>query len=201
MPRFRENEKERIYSKLLTEGERLFTTHGIKKVTIDDLVKAAGIAKASFYTFYESKEYLYLDIVQRIQQKIFAELNALLDSNSSLPSKERVLQTFEEMNKRMLQYPILTHMDTTTTELIARKVSKERLSVFLEQNFDAAQSLYHHGVRFSCDVQTVSCVFQAIYHSWMYLYDKGEEIQSSVTDILLRGVISQIVIKQEINAN
>ena len=136
-----------------------------------------------------------LDIVQRIQQKIFTELNVLLDSNSSLPSKERVLQVFEAMNKMMLQYPILTYMDTATIELITRKVSKERLIAFREQNFDAAQSLYNHGVRFSCDIQTVSYTFQAIYHSWMYLQDKGEDIQSSVTDILLHGIINHIVIE------
>lgn len=195
MPRFSENEKKRINEKLLTEGERLFSTHGIKKVTIDDLVEAVGIAKASFYTFYESKEYLYLDIIQNIQQKIFAELNTILASNENLSSEERVLQVFGAMNKMMLQYPILTYMDTATIELIARKVSKERLSSFREQNFDAAQSLFNHGVRFSCDIQTASHAFQAIYHSWMYLHDQGEEIQSTVTNILLRGVISQIVIK------
>ncbi|RCX21339.1 TetR family transcriptional regulator [Fontibacillus phaseoli] len=195
MPRFSENEKKRINEKLLTEGERLFLTHGIKKVTIDDLVKAAGIAKASFYTFYESKEYLYLDIVQNIQQTIFAELNTLLDSNSDSSSEERVLQVFEAMSKMILQYPVLIHMDTATIELIARKVSKERLSAFREQNFDAAQALLNHGVRFSCDIQTVSHAFQAIYHSWMYLRDQGEQIQSTVTNIILRGVVSQIVIK------
>ncbi|MGF7145962.1 AcrR family transcriptional regulator [Anaerotaenia torta] len=193
MPRFSENEKERISDKLLTEGERLFTIHGIKKVTIDDLTEAVGIAKASFYTFYESKEYLYLDIVQNIQQKIFKELDTILDANSNLPDEDRILQVFEAMNKKMLQYPILARMDTATVELIARKVSRERLSAFQGQNFDAAQSLYHHGVRFSCDIQKVSYAFQAIYHSWMYLHDKGEEIQASVTDILLRGVISQII--------
>jgi len=194
MPRFSENEKKRLSDKLLTEGERLFTKHGIKKVTIDDIVEAVGIAKASFYTFYESKEYLYLDIVQNIQQKIFAELNAILDSNTNLSNKERVLQVFDWMNKLMYQFPILTYMDTATTELIARKVSKERLILFQEQNFDAALALYNHGVRFSCDIQTVSQTFQAIYHSWIYLKTQGEEVQTAVTDILLHGVISQIVI-------
>lgn len=195
MPRFSKNEKELIHNRLLTKGEQLFAAYGIKKVTIDDLVEAVGIAKASFYTFYESKEYLYLDIVQSIQQKIFTELNNLLDSNSNLPSKERVLQVFEAMYKMMLHYPILTHIDTATTELIARKVSRERLSSFREQNFDAAQSLYTHGIRFSCDVQTASYAFQALYYSWMYLQDKGEVIQSAVTDILLRGIIDQTVVE------
>ncbi len=195
MPRFGEDEKKQINDKLLSQGERLFSTHGIKKVTIDDLVEAVGIAKASFYTFYESKEYLYLDIVQNIQQKIFTELGTILVSNKNLSSEERVLQVFEAMNEMMLQYPILTYMDAATIGLIARKVSKERLSAFQEQNFDAAQSLLNHGVRFSCDIQTVSHAFQAIHHSWMYLRDQGEEMQSVVTDILLRGVVSQIVIK------
>lgn len=195
MPRFSEYEKEQLHDRLLKEGERLFTTHGIKKVTIDDLVEAVGIAKASFYTFYESKEYLYLDIVQSIQQKIFNELNILLDTNSSLPGKERVLQVFEAMLNMMLRYPILTYINTTTAELIARKVSKERLSAFREQNFDAAQSLYNHGIRFSCDIRTVSYAFQALYHSWMYLQTKEKDIQSSVVNILLRGIIDQTVVE------
>lgn len=195
MPRFGEQEKERIYNKLLTEGERLFTLYGIKKVTIDDLVAAVGIAKASFYTFFECKEYLFLDIVQSIQQSIFTEIDTLLKKNKNLSGAERVRQVFDAMYKLMLQYPILVQIDTVTMELIARKVSKERLQAFQEQNFDAAQSLYHHGLRFSCDIQTVSYAFQAIYHSWIFLSDKGEEIQASVTDILLRGVISQVVTK------
>ena len=195
MPRFNDNEKKWIQHKLLTEGERLFTAHGIKKVTIDDLVDAAGIAKVSFYTFYESKEYLYLDIVQNVQQQIFLKLHAILESNKNASGEDRVLQVFGAMYKMMLQYPILAGIDSKTIEIISRKVSKDRLVSFQDQNLSAAQALQDHGVRFSCDIQTVSHAFQAIYHSWMYLSGKGEEIQSAVSDILLRGVISQVVIK------
>ncbi len=194
MPRFSENEKEQIRNRLLTEGERLFTAHGIKKVTIDDLVEAVGIAKASFYTFYESKEFLYLDIVQGVQKKIFTELDSILVSNVNLPGRERVRQTFGAMFKMMLRYPILNKIDVTTTKLIARKVSKERLLAFNEQNIDAAQSLHNHGINFSCDIKTASYSFQALYQSWMYLQDKSMDVQTSVTDILLNGVINQIVV-------
>lgn len=62
MPRFSESEKEIIRQKLLAEGERLFAAYGIKKVSIDEIVRAAGIAKGSFYTFYASKEHLYMEI-------------------------------------------------------------------------------------------------------------------------------------------
>ncbi|NLC69301.1 MAG: TetR/AcrR family transcriptional regulator [Clostridiaceae bacterium] len=193
MPRFSKNEKEFIRNKLLKEGERLFATHGIKKVTIDDLVEAVGIAKASFYKFYESKEYLYLDIVQGIQKKIFTELESILDSNVDLPGRERVRQTFSAMFKMMLCYPILAQIDMSTVKLIARKVSKERLSVLEGQNIDAVRALHNHGINFSCDIKTASYVFQALYHCWIYLQDKNIDVQTSVIDILFSGVINQIV--------
>ena len=60
MPRFSNMEREKIREKLMQEGERLFTSFGLKKVSIDEIVQAAGIAKGSFYSFYTNKEHLYI---------------------------------------------------------------------------------------------------------------------------------------------
>ena len=45
MPKFSDAEKEFIRQKLMQEGERLFVSFGIKKVSIDEIVQATGIAK------------------------------------------------------------------------------------------------------------------------------------------------------------
>ena len=45
MPRFTEKEKAFISDKLLAEGEKLFSLHGLKKVTVDDLAVAANISQ------------------------------------------------------------------------------------------------------------------------------------------------------------
>jgi len=193
MPRFSDTEKENIQQRLLVEGERLFAAYGIKKVTIDDLVEAVNIAKATFYTFYESKEYLYMDIVQGIQKKIINELDTLLDHNNDLSPKERVRLVFAAMTQLMTQYPILSQIDSSTIGLISRKVSQERLAAYLQQNFDAVQSLSNHGVTFSCDIKTASYTFQTLYHSWIYLQDNGADNPEAVITILLNGVIDQIV--------
>lgn len=64
MPRaFTDRERERIHDKLLDAGRSCFTRYGLKKTTIEDLVKLAGIAKSSFYLFFESKEVLYMEIL------------------------------------------------------------------------------------------------------------------------------------------
>lgn len=195
MPRFSESEKKNIREKLLSEGEKLFLTYGIKKVTIDDLVKAVNIAKASFYVFYESKEFLFLDIVQYRQQQVFTSLNSVLVGNINLSSRERVRQVFFVMQKSLSQYPLLSRIDTSTVELIARKVSKERLAVLAQQNVDAAKSLQNHGIKFSCNIETASYAFQALYHSWMFLQERNAEQQEAVIKIMLDGIINQIVLE------
>lgn len=56
MPKkFTEQEREWIKHKLLTEGRRCFEVHGIKKTSVEELTKAAGIAQGSFYMFFDRK--------------------------------------------------------------------------------------------------------------------------------------------------
>ena len=88
MPRFSELERERIRQKLMVEGERLFTTFGIKKVSIDEIVRASGIAKGTFYAFYPSKEHHYMDIAGNQQSRMWREMDAFLCENRSLPPRE-----------------------------------------------------------------------------------------------------------------
>ena len=78
MPRFTEQEKEIINRKLLIEGEKLFAAHGLKKVTVDDLVAAVNISKGSFYAFYPSKEHLYVEINFRLQKELFTNIETTI---------------------------------------------------------------------------------------------------------------------------
>ena len=55
LPRFTEQEKEIINSKLLIEGEKLFSLYGLKKVTVDDLAAAVNISKVHSMLFIPVK--------------------------------------------------------------------------------------------------------------------------------------------------
>jgi len=73
MPRaFTEVEKEKIRERLFAAGRSCFTRYGLKKTTIDDLVKPVGIAKSSYYLFFESKESLYVEL-------LMAEMPAMME--------------------------------------------------------------------------------------------------------------------------
>jgi AcrR family transcriptional regulator len=64
MPRaFTETEKETIRARLMEAGLQCFTRYGLKKTTIEDLVKPAKISKAAFYRFFPSKEALFAELL------------------------------------------------------------------------------------------------------------------------------------------
>lgn len=57
---FSKEEQDAIRIKMFEEGIGLLKQYGVQRLTIDKLTHSCGIAKGSFYNFYESKEtYLY----------------------------------------------------------------------------------------------------------------------------------------------
>ena len=65
MPKlYSDEEKKNIIAKLKKEANTLMQEKGVKKTTVDELVKRVGIPKGSFYLFYPSKEMLLFEVLQ-----------------------------------------------------------------------------------------------------------------------------------------
>ena len=58
---FTEKEKEQIRERLQQEGLKQFKEKGLKKVSVQQLTREVGIAQGGFYSFYDSKEALFVD--------------------------------------------------------------------------------------------------------------------------------------------
>jgi AcrR family transcriptional regulator len=52
---------------LLKIGERLFSEHGYRDVSIKDITGSAGLGMGSFYTYFPTKEAFYEDILDSIE--------------------------------------------------------------------------------------------------------------------------------------
>ena len=75
---FDDNERKLIKDKL-KEGALLFIQQqGVRKTSVDELVKYANISKGAFYLFYTSKELLFFDTIIDYHKKLEKEfLNAV----------------------------------------------------------------------------------------------------------------------------
>ncbi|MCL2438266.1 MAG: TetR/AcrR family transcriptional regulator [Coriobacteriia bacterium] len=193
MPKFSESERAVIQESLLTEGEQLFIRYGLKKVTVEDLTKEAGIAKGSFYAFYKNKEHLYADILLRIQQKTLVDTEVFLQKNCSLPPKQLVreltLWSFGEVKKQ----PLLLQHDAELISHLTRKLPKEVREAYPDVDAQMTDMLVEHGVKFKVDVDLVKKVSQTLTITFFDLQGQDFEKSEAVMDILVDGVVNEIV--------
>ncbi len=71
---------ERTKQKLFEAAAQLFEKHDFDNVTVDAIVEAAGVAKGTFYIYFESKDELIAAFLFDYVSKIDADYKAHLDS-------------------------------------------------------------------------------------------------------------------------
>ncbi len=79
---FTDFETEQLRKALLKETRRCAVTLGMKKTSVDQLTKAVGIAKGSFYKFYESKEMLFFAVLEGIHSELYEVADRALSENT-----------------------------------------------------------------------------------------------------------------------
>lgn len=193
MPKFSDSEKQIIQEKLYTEGERLFALYGVKKVTVDDLVKATGIAKGSFYAFYSNKEHLYMSILERIQKKVWQDMDAFLNDHRTLPPKELMKKALLWSLGQLQKYPMLILVDTEITDYLFRKLPKEIIESHTQEDVFFLRKLQEYGIRFKCDIELATKALQVLVISFLELKKEHYGNQDTVMKLILNGVINEIV--------
>lgn len=193
MPKFSDMEKEMIQQKLMQEGERLFTLFGIKKVSIDEIVKATGIAKGSFYSFYPSKEHLYMDIAGNLQTKLWREMDEFLNKNRSLPPRELCKQCFLWMFGALQRYPMLKQADGETADYLYRKLPPEAIEAHTKDDSHELTRLQEYGVHFKCGIEIATKTLQVLAISFLNLQQDNDGNRQAVMELMLDGVLKELV--------
>ncbi len=131
MPRgFTLQEKEVIRGRLLQQGYRLFSSHGLGKTSIDDLAQAAGISKGAFYKFYDSKEALFMEIMEQVEVRVRREVLAVIDLPG--PSgRARLLAALQKAFAVIRDLPILQVISGGDYELLFSRIPPDVLQQHL----------------------------------------------------------------------
>ncbi|GAB3742173.1 TetR/AcrR family transcriptional regulator [Nocardiopsis nanhaiensis] len=125
-PTFTPEERERVTDLLLETGLQLFTTQGLRKTSLAELVAPAGIAKSSFYAFFDSKEALYLALMTRRMGQVKKRVidDALLSTTDTREALRRFLHaTVAELSTEPFYRRLATHPEEAAA--VTRKVSAE----------------------------------------------------------------------------
>ncbi len=98
---FTDYETEQLRKALLKETRHCAVTLGMKKTSVDQLTKAVGIAKGSFYKFYESKEMLFFAVLENVHSELYGVADHALSEANGLPPSERAAKAVLAVCRRL----------------------------------------------------------------------------------------------------
>jgi len=70
--------------RILAAAEQLYLRYGIRRTSIDDVARAAGIAKGTIYLYYDSKETLNAAVVEKVCADILIDGRRALGERGTL---------------------------------------------------------------------------------------------------------------------
>lgn len=131
---FTETEKENIRRNLLNECEKSWAVFGYKKTSIDELCAKVGISKGAFYLFFDSKELLFCNVLDGIQER----LKAVIEETLSKPLvKEDICKMLKQIYLEYDKTNILTQRTTPDFANFMNRTPEEwkEKSKLLSHNF------------------------------------------------------------------
>lgn len=196
MPKsYSEQEREYIRKRLKEEAAKCLARYGVRRTTVDEIVKRVNIPKGTFYLFYKSKELLLFEVIQEQQENIHHELYQAI---SAIPAAEfsaekltDVIFGFYKMTERM---QILKLLDAGKVELLARKLPREIVEAHLQDDTHTMEKMFALlPVKKEVDIKVISAAFHAIYFATLHKAEIGEEQYDEALRTLIYGIVTQVI--------
>jgi AcrR family transcriptional regulator len=109
-----------IREAILDATDRLLSSVGYQKMTIDDLAREVGIGKGSIYLHFKSKEEIALSHVDRIVERLCVRLKAIAQEEISHEEKLRQML----LKRVTFRFDSVQHYTQSINELLSSLRSK-----------------------------------------------------------------------------
>jgi AcrR family transcriptional regulator len=110
-------------SRILDAAQNLFLRYGVKRTSLDHVVRDAGIAKGTLYLYFDSKGALFAAIAERLCDEMLSQTEEAIASNRSLiPRIVGCLDAFVGSSHRLTAHsPHIAEL-TESTEALAASI-------------------------------------------------------------------------------
>jgi AcrR family transcriptional regulator len=194
---FTEQEKINIRKRLLQCGKETFGRFGIKKTSLEDLTRQAGISKGAFYQFFPSKEDLYFAVIRNYEtaqhQRMYKLITEESDNDKQL-FKMVLLEIMDQVDNDPFVRRLLAKEEF---EYLWQKFTPEQLEEAMTADVDFASQLVDtwkkKGKLKIDDPKLITGVFRAIFFLFLHKEDIGEESFPDVIELLLDSSIDRLI--------
>jgi AcrR family transcriptional regulator len=195
MPKtYTDKEREHIKNKLKEEALDCLTLYGVKKTTVDELVKRVNIPKGTFYLFYESKELLLFDVINDVHDEIQTLLINEMGNLGDRVNSQQVTDLLYRLYKKVDDTCLLNIMTNGDLELIMRKLPDKIVAE--HQNHDDFMmeqllSYLPHGK--DKNIEVYSGALRGIFLTLLHRREIGDKVFEEALRLMIHGVVIQLL--------
>ena len=194
MPKtFSDHERAIIKQRLMEEAENCLVQYGVRKTTIDELVKRVNIPKGTFYLFYSSKELLLYEVFCKfhdaIHEKMLSEIAAIKTDVTPLKLTELIFQLYKMVQNSFL----LRFMTEGEMELVIRKLPPEVLRNHFDKDDFSIEQLFSLIPDLKTNqIQVYSAALRGVFISMLHKQEIGEDVFDEAMKVMINGVVMQM---------
>lgn len=120
-------DKESRYQDFLAAGSRIYSVKDFDDISVSSICQEAGLAKGTFYLYFDTKEDLFLELTLSQMTTWSEEINAVLINLGKNPTPEQFAKVLAESFRSLPQLPRLLQMLHAVLE---RNASEEAILRF-----------------------------------------------------------------------
>jgi AcrR family transcriptional regulator len=189
-----ENERGYIQQRLIAEAQRCLAQYGIRKTTVDELVKRVGIPKGTFYLFYESKERLLLEVIMDFDRDAQEQLYQQISALPGLPDVDEITEIILRFYRKIDDSFLPRLMQSGELEYFMRTVPPELSRQHAERDREAMKRLFAAFPGMQSDrAEALSGAFRGVFLTLLFKGEIGAEIYEDALRVLIRGVVIQLL--------
>lgn len=195
MPKsYSDKEREYIIKRLKEEASLCMEQYGIRKTTVDELVRRVKIPKGTFYLFFQSKEVLFFEVLRdihdSIQKQILYEIGRI-DENITC---EQLTEIFMKFYKLVDSTSILNIMVSGELEILMRKLPDSIMEEhFKHDDFEIGEIISYIPNAKNKDIKSFSGAFRAVFLTMLYKREVGSDCFEDALRLMIHGLVIQLI--------
>ncbi len=194
MPKpFSTAEREHIKKRLIQVAEECLFQYGLKKTTVDEIVRRVNIPKGTFYLFYTSKELLFYDVFTAFHDRIHSDLFFKINELQGGLDPDGITEIIFSLCKKVENSFIFHFINNGDLELLFRKLPQAAIDDHAAKDDLSIRELVTlvPGLKEE-KLGAFSAALRAIFMSMMHRRELGEAVFDDALKIMIRGVVLQM---------
>ncbi|MPM71976.1 hypothetical protein SDC9_118948 [bioreactor metagenome] len=177
----------------MEEAAKCLAQYGIRKTTVDELVRRINIPKGTFYLFYESKERLLFDVILNLNDEIQNDLLREISVLTEAPDAEALTDIIVRLYRRLDDSFLPKIMQDGEMEHFMRSLPPELAKLHAAHDDSKVRELLAMlpGMREE-RAEVFSAALRCVFITLMYKGEIGEAIFDETLRVLIRGVVLQL---------